>query len=201
MAIRKLEDGLKLVHLGRRSKICTGEYVVFAIGTTGKNPWYGDRVTCIYAEDQNKDAYYGVCPPDLEYVFKNTSELAVIDRFQDWLDERKDSLLVSFGGTSAQVPYVLSRKSILHNMKGNIPQGESLLEMRHLDLKRLMNHEFALEALVDLHRIPQKDYFTTKDVPYELLGRVCQKNVHDIEDVYKAYVNMIQTGRTIIIKK
>lgn len=103
-------------------------YVVFDIETTGLNPWYGDRVTCICAKDSNGD------------IFEIAGELEVdiISSFLSWLGERRGYQLISKAGRSFDIPFLLTRLTIGFDNVDTFSHI-MLINFSHFDLQEITN--------------------------------------------------------------
>ena len=156
-------------------------YVVFDIETTGLDPWYGDRVTCICAKD-NCGGWY-----------KNTgsSEEDVMAGFFGWLlDRPKESyLLVSKNGKRFDVPFLLSRSALIGGDCLN-EVGRAVLAYEHFDLQYLTKKWMSLDDLARLFGCTPKSGTGLDAIRLWNEGRLeelvayCAQDVETTEEVF-----------------
>ena len=76
--------------------------IVLDIETTGLNPWYEDRVTCICAKDIDSGARFSHC-------LDNEKNLLI--KFFNWISDFdvNDTMLITANGTTFDIPFLSCR--------------------------------------------------------------------------------------------
>jgi len=118
------------------------KFVVFDIETTGLNPWYGNRVTCICAKDSDGKCFESYVP---EQQHQDLAEKEVIEGFCRWLYKRCDWILISKNGKMFDVPFLCSRANILDANDWGV-----LLDMEHIDLQEATERRVSLKDMATL---------------------------------------------------
>ncbi len=166
-------------------------YVVFDIETTGLNPWYDDRITCISAKDDEGNWFSEVCNE-----FKN--ERYCIRKFIFWLREKEDKLLVTKNGKGFDIPFILSRLSkpskridIILVLALSVFKKEE-----HFDLQEITSKYISLKDMAKLFSCEPKsgDGISAiklwEEKRYDELKSYCEQDVNVTEQVYLKYKSL-----------
>lgn len=151
------------------------------IETSGLNPYYGHRITCIVAKH------------DSGRVFKTClqSEADMLDFFAEWLDSMpKDCVLVTKNGKAFDIPFIVWR-GIVNNKE--CLQLHRLLGMDHVDLHEITKKWVSLDDMAKLLKIEGKSSSGFEAVNMWNQGRTkelldyCYHDVLVTEAVFKRF--------------
>ena len=160
------------------------KYIVLDIETTGLNPWYGDRITCICAKDNKGNRF--------EIV--DESEFNIIDQFMVWLCKLKFHLeidkymFLTKNGKQFDIPFILLLRRVLFKYKDD--DILDLLRCKHFDLQEVTTKRISLQSMAELLNTTPKSetgenaikLWETKE--YDKLKEYCSQDVDTTEEVY-----------------
>jgi uncharacterized protein YprB with RNaseH-like and TPR domain len=158
--------------------------ITFDIETTGLNPWYGDRITCICAKGGN---YYSTPIDNFECV--DEEEIVIIRTFIDYLKQHPDHILVSANGKAFDVPFIMARIAQLDCR--TIKSAFKELAREHFDVMTVMEKRVSLNNMAKLLGLGQKSgtgkaaIALFKNQAYTMLKNYCMDDVKLTEEVYK----------------
>jgi len=124
------------------------KYIVFDIETTGLNPWYNDRITCICAKDSEGNIFES----------SDQKETKIIDSFYSWLEKYRngDHTLITKNGLGFDIPFILTRFQ-LYAIKGSCDNGSlKLLDFEHFDLQTVTKKRVSLSDMAFMYNVENK---------------------------------------------
>lgn len=158
------------------------KYIVLDIETTGLNPWYGDKVTCICAKDSEGKKHNSITTT--EYG----SERDSIRSFTKWIrghDTWEHYILITKNGKLFDVPFILTREELLERDAQRI-----IFRLKHIDLHEVTKKPVSLSEMATLLGCQQKTgdgknaIQLWKDGKYQELQDYCMNDVEVTEQVY-----------------
>ncbi len=156
------------------------EPIFLDIETTGLNPTYGNRITCICGKTQTD-----------EFKDLQIEEPILLNNFKDWLSNYsiEDYLLVTKNGKMFDIPFIMTRWSRNNNWK----DLEFLLEYEHFDLHEITKSRVSLDDMTRLYGIENKSasgleaikFWENKE--YQKIIDYCWDDVLITEKIYNIY--------------
>lgn len=154
-------------------------YIVFDIETTGLNPWYSDKITCICAKDGEANIF--------SKSLKDCDEKKLIESFIGWLnqDQKKDFIIISCNGKKFDVPFILTRSALLQ-----LPLPLDILKKEHFDLQEITYKPISLNDMAKFFGFELKTgsgldaikYYNERD--WHSLESYCMHDVKLTEQIY-----------------
>ena len=152
------------------------------IETTGLNPWYGDRITCICGKDSDGKRF-GMVHQD---------ELNIINQFLNWVlidRESEDIFLVTKNGKQFDIPFIMARFTL---NCGLAPKDIELflLIYDHFDLQEITRKRISLQAMAELLGCTPKSGTGMNAIKlwdegrYDELKEYCAQDVDTTEEVF-----------------
>ncbi|MFC1814107.1 ribonuclease H-like domain-containing protein [Thermodesulfobacteriota bacterium] len=162
------------------------KYVVFDIETSGLNPWYGDRITCICAKDSDAQIF----------ALVDEDEQTIIRSFLGWLVKRKRNkyFLITQNGKEFDIPFILSRITLKMNLDEKT--GLFILNYEHLDLIKLTKKPISLNAKAELLGCTPKSGSSENAIKlwnegrYDELKDYCVQDVDTTEEIYLKWCSL-----------
>ncbi len=156
------------------------KYIVLDIETTGLQPWYGARITCICAKDSEGDRFSAT----------RRDEGRLIQLFLEWLTKKHDPnvyLLITQNGKEFDIPFIMARIAM---MKELTEADKGILDYEHFDLQDIVYWEISLSDLARLFKCTPKSgtgknaIKLWKEKRYDDLKKYCMQDVETTEEVY-----------------
>jgi len=163
------------------------KYIIFDIETTGLNPWYGDRITCICAKDSEGNIF----------GYSHEQETKIIDSFYVWLAKYKggDHTLITKNGLSFDIPFILTRFQMFA-IKGACDNGSmEIFNFEHFDLHTVTSKWVRLSDMATLYGVENKSGDGKNAIKLWKEGKIkkllsyCHKDVEVTEQVYLKWNN------------
>ena len=155
-------------------------YLVFDIETTGLNPWYDNRITCICAKSVN----YNVVK---DFKLSGDNEKVLLEQFLYFLRDYKDSILVTANGKDFDIPFILTR-CVLNGI--TFFECEFLLRLKHFDLQQQTNKKISLNdlSIILLDKKKEANCMTAiilaTEKRFDELIKYCMNDVQLTEECY-----------------
>jgi len=158
--------------------------VVLDLESTGLQPWYGNRITCICAKDSNGERFHR----------SEEQEHKIIDSFFSWLTKRSANKfnIVTYNGKEFDIPFILARLAQMINLDTH--NALFLLEYPHIDLKEIVEQitgkRLALDTVTRLLGCTPKSGTGTNAIglwkkrQLDKLMEYCSQDVDTTEKVY-----------------
>lgn len=158
--------------------------IVLDIETTGLNPWYGDKITCICAKDIDTEDKFTICSDD---------ERDIIFKFMEWMYKYsvQDTMIITANGTQFDIPFILTRLSLCPVNDWN---PEKLLNFAHFDVDNdITKKRISLNDIASILSLEQKtsnglqaiQWFQEKK--YDDIKEYCWHDVLLTEKVYLTF--------------
>ena len=170
------------------------DIIFLDIETTGLNPWFGDKVTCICAKTLDNQRIFRECSND---------EFKLLNNFDDWINQQSDyDLLVHANGKEFDIPFLCARMLLL----GFSPSWSVrlLTHMRQFDLCTDITYgeygKISLNKLAKIYNVPQKTAKGTdaikwfKQSEYQKIEDYCYSDVLVTEAVYLKFLELNNRG-------
>ena len=169
------------------------EKIFFDIETTGLNPWYGDRITCICLKtsDGKKE------------VFQYECEGKIIIEFLDYIQQlynKNNYMLVTKNGKQFDIPFILTRSNINFDIYDNdIDINTFLIKFEHFDIHEITNKWVSLENMAIILGFPENERKTGNGLTaiklfhakrYDELISYCMRDVELTEKVYNRIMEL-----------
>lgn len=167
------------------------EYIVFDIETTGLNPYFGNRVTCICGKNSRGRR--------LETT--NQEEKIILESFHDWLAPHniKDFVMITKNGEGFDIPFILARAAILGYYYSNTIH-ERLMRVfakyQHFDLQKVTPKRVSLENMAKILGCKMKSGDGLNAIKlwhegrFEELTKYCTYDVDVTEEVALKYLKL-----------
>lgn len=159
------------------------------IETTGLNPWYGDRATCICAKINSG--------PNIK--ISNKDENTLIKLFLNWFYENTKGgkyTLVTFNGKVFDIPFIMTRCFLGSDSLSKITL--SLLDYPHIDLfeeiQKITGKRLGLNTVAAILGCTQKSgnglnaIKLWEDGKYNELKDYCFQDILTTEEVYHKWL-------------
>lgn len=157
----------------------TKPYIVLDIETTGLNPWYGDKITCICAKHSN----------GVTFSKASRNEDTVLTEFWKWYCEivkRDDISLVTKNGKMFDVPFLIAR-SCANRIAGT---DRMILLASHFDLQEITQKRVSLQDMATLMKCTPKSGTGLDAIKLfhegklQKLKKYCMQDVETTEEIY-----------------
>lgn len=159
--------------------------LIFDIETTGLNPWFGDRITCICAKiDDEWFAMASVLESDILRGFAYFLEEHIIDY----------DIVITKNGKQFDIPFILGR-TVLVGLQDNTFDAliHGLTEKENIDLQEITKRRVSLDDMSRLLCCQKKSgkgedaIKLFKERKYPELLKYCKQDVLVTEQVYKKW--------------
>jgi len=160
--------------------------VVFDIETSGLNPWYGDRITCICAKDSDK----------FEFQMVGNGENKLIDSFLRWINQRKSKkyFIITKNGKQFDIPFILTR--LVLNAGINLEEGLFILDYPHFDFQEIIDRPISLNNMAKLLKCSKKTGTSWSAIKlweekrFDELKAYCINDVEITEQIFLKWINL-----------
>jgi uncharacterized protein YprB with RNaseH-like and TPR domain len=158
------------------------KYIVLDIETTGLNPWYGDRITCICAKDNEGNRFKMV----------DEDEETLLIKFTEWMTEKNpaDFLFLTKNGKLFDIPFIISRYNFIVEGSALDKIQEKLTAYDHFDLQEITKKRISLQSMAELLNCTPKSGTGENAIKlwenkeYNKLNEYCSQDVDTTEEVY-----------------
>ena len=163
--------------------------ITLDIETTGLNPYYGDRITCICAKDSSDGQKFSIIMED---------EKMILDYFFLWINTRKEGYqLISKNGKMFDLPFMYVRA--MQVLKAD---WSFLFQYPHFDLSDITYSKYiSLDDIAKLYGLSGKNgngknaIKLWQDRKFAELKEYCMHDVELTEMIYKIYIKMVEDGK------
>jgi DNA polymerase elongation subunit (family B) len=174
------------------------KFISFDIETTGLNAYNKDaRITCICAKDSEGYTMKGYLKHNDVDNYDNglieDREFTLIKKLIEFIDNRKGYYLLSKNGIDFDIPFILTRATILEfeHSKYTPKLMRLILRRKHIDIQLWTKRRISLQTMSELFGIPGKTLPSAlgaiqlwKDHRYQKLMNYC---LNDVELTIKMF--------------
>lgn len=162
------------------------------IETTGLDPWFGSKITCICAKAEftnNNEQKFEIFQESL----RDKDEGMLIRYFFNWLANKTDCMFVFHNGVKFDIPFILTRATI----NGfSMDKFDFIFKMSFFDTMTIIKKWLSLNDLAKLYRVEGKNGTGENAIAlyqagkFDELENYCMQDVNVTKNVYEKYLKI-----------